>query len=284
MNLDFGKVLKDGDVTAGAAISTTETLPGIFGTVPNFTAAVIFFIALWNSWCVTERAQHSCYRHSHTCLAQVHVRELHGSFPVLRRCHHPAFFHVFPRGPRDGHRHRPVGLPAKLPLHLTLPSRFWLRRGGSRPLQQPVRFYSRAPVCHERHRRLLRAPRAALLHRVLLNMRVLLPHHRHRHHSENISHHRHLPLHRRHFGGNHFDSLFRICVCATRASASHERAARRCVAVGFRLPSLPVLMSPSGLILVSVGESIIQLALRKAELDADILTTFMLGYAMLLPS
>ncbi len=108
MNLDFGKVLKDGDVTAGAKISTTETLPGIFGTVPNFTAAVIFFIALWNSWCVTERAQHSCHRHSHTRLSQVHVRELHGSFPVLRRCHHPALFHFLPRGPRDGHRHRPV--------------------------------------------------------------------------------------------------------------------------------------------------------------------------------
>jgi hypothetical protein len=114
MNLDFGKLLKDGDVTAGAAVSTTETLPGIFSTVPNFTAAIIFFIALWNSWCVTERAQHSFHCHSHTRLSQVHVRELHGSFPVLRRCHHPALLHFLPRGSRDGHRHRPVRARVRL--------------------------------------------------------------------------------------------------------------------------------------------------------------------------
>jgi hypothetical protein len=39
----------------------------------------------------------------------------------------------------------------------------------------------------------------------------------------------------------------------------------------------------TGLILVSVGESIIQLALRKAELNADVILTFMISYAMSTP-
>jgi hypothetical protein len=52
MNLDFGKVLKDSDVKVGAADTTAEKLPSIFAAVPNFTAAVIFFVALWNSWCL----------------------------------------------------------------------------------------------------------------------------------------------------------------------------------------------------------------------------------------
>jgi hypothetical protein len=49
MNQDFGKVLQ-GDVTTGSSETTAEQLPGIFQTVPNFTAAAIFFVALWNSW------------------------------------------------------------------------------------------------------------------------------------------------------------------------------------------------------------------------------------------
>ena len=64
MNLDFGNILKDTEVKAGAAASTSETLPGIFGTVPNFTAAVIFFVALWNSWCVLTRDCIPCLRRS----------------------------------------------------------------------------------------------------------------------------------------------------------------------------------------------------------------------------
>jgi hypothetical protein len=55
MNLDFGKVLKDSDTNTGAAATTTEKLPGFFASVPNFTAAVIFFVALWNSWCQLHR-------------------------------------------------------------------------------------------------------------------------------------------------------------------------------------------------------------------------------------
>ncbi len=50
MNLDFGGILKEGDVFAGASAASAEQLPGIFASVPDFTAAVIFFIALWNSW------------------------------------------------------------------------------------------------------------------------------------------------------------------------------------------------------------------------------------------
>jgi hypothetical protein len=49
MNQDFGKVIQDG-VRTGSSATTVEQLPGIFAKFPNFTAAVIFFVALWNSW------------------------------------------------------------------------------------------------------------------------------------------------------------------------------------------------------------------------------------------
>ena len=90
MNLDFGGILKDSDVRIGAAAATTENLPEIFATAPNFCAAVIFFVALWNSWCVApgrlipisiHRAQ--LHRSTSLCCPQVHVRQLHGALPSV---------------------------------------------------------------------------------------------------------------------------------------------------------------------------------------------------------
>ena len=64
MNLDFGKVLKEGDALAGSMSASTEQLPGLFAKIPNFTAAVVFFIALWNSWCERCHPQAPAPAHS----------------------------------------------------------------------------------------------------------------------------------------------------------------------------------------------------------------------------
>ncbi len=103
MNLDFGKLLKDSDVPIGATVSITETLPGILGTAPNFTAAIIFFVALWNSWCRNSHATRSA---ALTGCSQVHVCQLHGPLPVVRRRHNRAFFHILHRCPLHVHCHR----------------------------------------------------------------------------------------------------------------------------------------------------------------------------------
>jgi hypothetical protein len=63
MNLDFGNIIKEGSANVGQASSTSESLPPLFGSAPNFTAAVIFFVALWNSWwnLFAQRMRHCCF-------------------------------------------------------------------------------------------------------------------------------------------------------------------------------------------------------------------------------
>ena len=143
MNLDFGNVLKEGDALAGSMSASTEQLPGLLAKIPNFTAAVVFFIALWNSWCERCHPQAPAPAHSTAASAacshvrapppcQVHVHQLHGTLPVQRRCNLHTLLPLLCRSPCNGysHRQRPPPL-APSPSSLTRPFRFRIRRRGA---------------------------------------------------------------------------------------------------------------------------------------------------------